>query len=200
MRWSLFSWGFVIVLLGVFAYPNFGLIRGNGFWAAILFLVMLSAFFSASETAFTTLHAKDDILVTWVNDQTTQFTNSTRRGWPATKYGLSTGSYDAIDDLIGEKFDRTLALVLIMNNVVNIGGVTFIGIFVGDGDGKEALIAVMTTIPILVFGELFAKTFALRYPIVVALIAGYPTQFLTRYLGALAEGLIKPITRAMEKK
>ena len=213
MRWILISWGAVLLLLGVFAYPNFDLIRGYGFWTAILFLVMLSAFFSASETAFTILNSylhaksdkddkddKDDILVTWMNDQTTRFVKSTRRGWSAMKYGFFTGSYDVIDGLIGEKFYRTLAVVLIMNNVVNIGGVTFVGIFVVNGDGKEALIAVMTIIPILVFGEIFAKTFALRYPILVAVIAGYPTEFLTKYLGSFAEGLTEPITRIFEKK
>lgn len=105
----------------------------------LILLVALSAFFSASEMALSTVNKIR--LKTMADD-----------GDKRAKKALE----------IAEKFDRTLSVILIGNNVVNIAAasvstVLATGIF---GSSGVAIATAATTIVILIFGEVLPKSFA----------------------------------------
>ena len=108
-------------------------------YAAIAFLMVLSAFFSASETAFSSV-------------------NKIRLRHDADK-----GSKKAARALkIAESYDRTLTTILIGNNIVNIlsaslGTIVFTELFGAAGVGIAT--AVMTVL-VLIFGEIIPKNLA----------------------------------------
>lgn len=116
------------------------LLWGGG---AILFLLVLSAFFSGSETALTAasrgkLHAQAD------------------RG--------SRGAKKALD--LTEDSERLIGSVLLGNNLVNILATSlatalFTGIF---GDGGVAVATGVMTLLVLVFAEVMPKTYAITNP------------------------------------
>ena len=112
-------------------------------WVQIICLVVLitfSAFFSASETAFTSLNRIR--LKTMADD-------GNRRAAAALK--------------LTENYDRLLSSVLVGNNIVNITAtsvatVLFIKAF-GQGKGPTASTIIMTVI-VLIFGEVTPKSVA----------------------------------------
>lgn len=108
-------------------------------YIAIAFLLVMSAFFSSMETAFSTVNRirlKYDAL------------NGNKRAQRALK--------------IAENYDRTLTAILIGNNIVNIlsaslGTIIFTELFGASGVGVST--AVMTVL-VLAFGEILPKTYA----------------------------------------
>lgn len=123
------------------------------FIITLVALIILSAFFSASETAYTTLNRPR--LKTRAQD-----------GKKAAERVLS----------LAEKYDRVLFTLLIGNNIVNIAAtaiatVLFIELL---GQPTGATIStVVLTLAVLIFGEIFPKTFAKEHPIAFA-EATYP--------------------------
>ena len=108
-------------------------------YAAIILLIIMSAFFSATETAFSSV-------------------NKIRL-----KHEASNGNKKAARALkIAENFDKTLTTILVGNNIVNIlstslGTVICTELFGAKGVGIAT--AAMTVL-ILIFGEIMPKSLA----------------------------------------
>lgn len=123
----------------------------TGMIVALVILVMMSGYFSASETAFTSL-------------------NRARL-----KSKAENGDTRAAKTLaLAEEYDRLLSTILIGNNIVNnvattISAVLFIKL-VGEKNGP-AISAAVLTIVILIFGEVSPKTLAKEYPERVAMMS-----------------------------
>lgn len=105
----------------------------------LVILIALSAFFSASETAYTTVNK-------------IRLQNYVDAGSKKAKTAL----------FIAENYDRTLTTILIGNNIVNIGAssiatLLFVKLF---GPSGPAISTAVMTILILIFGEVLPKSFA----------------------------------------
>lgn len=105
----------------------------------LVILIALSAFFSASETAYTTVNK-------------IRLQNHVDAGSKKAKTAL----------FIAENYDRTLTTILIGNNIVNIGAssiatLLFVKLF---GPSGAAISTAVMTILILIFGEVLPKSFA----------------------------------------
>ena len=105
----------------------------------LVILIALSAFFSASETAYTTVNK-------------IRLQNYVDAGSKKAKAAL----------FIAENYDRTLTTILIGNNIVNIGAssiatLLFVKLF---GPSGAAISTAVMTILILIFGEVLPKSFA----------------------------------------
>ena len=105
----------------------------------LVILIALSAFFSASETAYTTVNK-------------IRLQNYVDAGSKKAKTAL----------FIAENYDRTLTTILIGNNIVNIGATSiatllFVKLY---GPSGAAISTAVMTILILIFGEVLPKSFA----------------------------------------
>ena len=105
----------------------------------LVILIALSAFFSASGTAYTTVNK-------------IRLQNYVDAGSKKAKTAL----------FIAENYDRTLTTILIGNNIVNIGAssiatLLFVKLF---GPSGAAISTAVMTILILIFGEVLPKSFA----------------------------------------
>ena len=114
-----------------------------GMTVAIVLLVMCSAYFSATETAFTSLNTIR--MKTWAE-------NGDKRAARALA--------------VGEDYDKLLSSILIGNNIVNITATTistllFTKIFVTYG---ATISTVVITIVVLIFGEISPKSVAKEFP------------------------------------
>lgn len=115
---------------------------GVAAYIVLLLLIALSAFFSATETAFSSINK-------------IRIKRRADEGDKRAKLAF----------FIVDNFDRALTSTLIGNNVVNIGAsaiatVTAINLF---GDNGAAVATVAMTILILVFGEILPKSLANEY-------------------------------------
>ncbi|MDD4367179.1 MAG: hemolysin family protein, partial [Eubacteriales bacterium] len=111
--------------------------------AAIIVLVILSGYFSATETAFTSLNR-------------IKIKNLAGEGNKRAKRVLH----------LSERYDKLLSTILIANNVVNIAmtavaTVLFINLY---GDMGATISTIVITIVVLVFGEISPKTMAKEAP------------------------------------
>ena len=102
----------------------------------LVILIALSAFFSASETAYTTVNK-------------IRLQNYVDAGSKKAKTAL----------FIAENYDRTLTTILIGNNIVNIGASSIATLLFVKPSGAAISTAVMTIL-ILIFGEVLPKSFA----------------------------------------
>ena len=115
---------------------------------ALIVLIAFSAFFSASETAFSSL-------------------NQIRL-----KSRAEDGDTSAARVLeMAEKYDKLLSTILIGNNIVNIGlsslaTVLFIKLL--GGDSGATVSTIVTTIVVLIFGEVSPKSIAKESPETIA--------------------------------
>lgn len=112
----------------------------------IAFCILMSAYFSATETAFSTLNK-------------IRIKNLAEDGNKKAKlvYNLT------------EKYDTMLSAVLIGNNIVNIlssslATVLFINIMVNNPDFATTVSTIVMTLAVLIFGEITPKTIAKRCP------------------------------------
>jgi putative hemolysin len=109
----------------------------------IVIFTMMSGFFSASETAFTTLN-------------TVRIKSLANTGNPRAAATLK----------LAENYDSLLSTILIGNNIVNIAGASIATVFftsLYDGAGVSISTAVMTVI-VLIFGEISPKFLAKESP------------------------------------
>jgi len=121
--------------------------------AIIVFCVLMSAYFSATETAFSTLNK-------------IRIKNLAEDGNKKAKlvYKLS------------EKYDTMISAVLIGNNIVNIlsssiATLVFLDIMVNSKDLATTVSTVVMTLVVLIFGEISPKTIAKRSPEKFAMFA-----------------------------
>ena len=120
----------------------------------IALLLLMSALFSASETAFST--AKEARIRTYAQD-------GNKRAKVAIK--------------ISENYDKALTTVLIGNNIVNLTASSITTAFVirvFKGDAYVALGTAVITVLVLIFGEIMPKNVAKEYPERFCLFISYP--------------------------
>jgi CBS domain containing-hemolysin-like protein len=135
----------------------------------VIFLV-LSGFFSGSETAITSIsRARVEALL------------AERR------FGSK-----ALHRMKGN-LNRTLVIILIGNNLVNTGAATLATVVATEHFGHlgPGLAVGVITLLLLVFGEITPKTFGSRYSIAVALLAAAPLEVLGK--------LLLPLVWALER-
>ena len=128
---------------------------------ALVVLVTLSAFFSATETAYTGFSAV----------RMRRFSKAKRTARVALK--------------LSEDYNKILTTLLIGNNIVNItastiGTVLFVALL-GEGLGPT-ISTVVITVVVLIFGEITPKTLAKESPEKFACFAAYPLLVLTYVL------------------
>ena len=114
--------------------------------ALIIFCLLMSAYFSATETAFSTLNK-------------IRIKNLAEDGNKRAKLVYT----------LTEKYDTMLSAVLIGNNIVNILGssiatVLFINVMVKSPDLATTVSTATMTVAVLIFGEISPKTIAKRAP------------------------------------
>ena len=129
--------------------------------ALLIVLVLMSAFFSATETAFSAVNK-------------TKLRVKAQDGNKRAKNALA----------LAENYDRLLSTILIGNNIVNITLATLSTVLFTHllaGGGKEAMAAtvstVVATIVVLIFGEITPKMIAKEKSETVAMLTGYPIRF-----------------------
>ena len=118
--------------------------------AALAFCVALSAFFSASETAFTSANR-------------VRLKTMSQSGDKRAELALT----------LGEDYDRLLTTILVGNNIVNIAGTALATVlFTAWVGGMGATVStVVMTVLILIFGEVSPKTIAKESPEKFAMFA-----------------------------
>lgn len=126
---------------------------------SLILLVLLSAFFSATETAFTSVNKARLKMIS-------------EDGSNGAKKALA----------LTENYDRLLFTILIGNNLVNIilttiAGVMFGMLIVSNAGIAEIVSTAVTTVIVLIFGEITPKTLAKESPEKLASILSYPISF-----------------------
>ena len=109
-------------------------------WVIIICCIMMSAYFSATETAFSSLNR-------------IRMKNMADKGSKRAKLVLK----------LSENYDSLLSTILIGNNIVNITCTSLVTILCVKGFGEDVgatLSTVITTVVILVFGEVSPKSIA----------------------------------------
>ena len=113
---------------------------------AMVFCVIMSAYFSATETAFSSLNK-------------TRLKALSEKGNKKADLALS----------LEEKYDKLISTILIGNNIVNItlasiGTLMFVKIMQGDQDAGATLSTIVVTVTVLIFGEITPKSIAKDSP------------------------------------
>lgn len=150
-------------------------------WILLAVLILMSSFFSATETAFLSL-------------------NRIR-----VKNQANDGNKRAmlVIDLV-EQYDTLLSTILIGNNIVNIASasistVLFTGLF---GDAGVTISTVFMTVIVLIFGEITPKSLAKDFPEVFAMSAAPVIRFLAvilkpiNYIFALWKKVVSSIFKS----
>lgn len=136
---------------------------------SLVILLLLSAFFSASETAYTSF-------------------SEVRMKKMAKKQKTAKVALK-----LRNEYDKFLTTVLIGNNIVNIVGTSLATILFIALDFSTAIGTMVVTIAVLIFGEIFPKTFAKMMPEAFAKLAAFPlfVLFYVFYPVAILFELIK---------
>ena len=153
----------------------------------IVFCVIMSAYFSATETAFSTFNR-------------IRMKNMAEKGNKTAELTLK----------LADNYDTLISTILIGNNIVNIlasslATLVFVGWIVGGGFGDESLATTLSTIAmtvlVLTFGEIAPKTLARQFPEKFAMFSApiinviyyllYPISFIFRGLQKLLAIIFK---------
>ncbi len=140
-------------------------------YVLVVILVGLSAFFSATETAYSSVSR-------------VRLKNYLAEGDKRAERALK----------IADHFDRALSAILIGNNVVNIASAT-IGTMIctnllGDGPLAATVSTLVMTVIVLIFGEVLPKSFAKENAERFALVVAAPLSLLITVLTPLVAALI----------
>lgn len=127
-------------------------------WILLAILILMSSFFSATETAFLSLNR-------------IRMKNMANDGNKKAKTVI----------YLVDQYDTLLSTILIGNNIVNIASasistVLFTGIF---GDSGVTISTIFMTIIVLIFGEITPKSLAKDFPEVFAMFAAPIIKFLS---------------------
>ncbi|MGL4338109.1 MAG: hemolysin family protein [Turicibacter sp.] len=109
------------------------------YYLILVIMIMLSAFFSASETAYSSVNLL----------RLRQYVEEGRKG---AKTALE----------VAEKFDEVLLAILVGNNIVNLASASIATVVAVDllGDSGVAIATGVMTILIIIFGEILPKSYA----------------------------------------
>lgn len=125
---------------------------GTSTYLALVFLVVCSAFFSASETALSTFNK-------------VRMQNLADKGNRKAKTAMQ----------LSENYSKTLSTILIGNNIVNMGSASLATVvataLIGPASGPAVATVVMTLL-VLIFGEITPKTLARTRPEKLSLLFG----------------------------
>lgn len=160
-------------------------------WVIIICCIMMSAYFSATETAFSSLNR-------------IRMKNMAEKGSKRAKLVLK----------LSENYDSLLSTILIGNNIVNITCTSLVTILCVKGFGEDVgatLSTVITTVVILVFGEVSPKSIAKESAETVAMLSApllrtfiyilSPANFLFRQWKSCCPAFLKVrIIRGLQKK
>lgn len=152
----------------------------------LIVCIALSGFFSASETAFSTMN---------------RVRLKTIEGTKRKKAQLALK--------LGEDYDKLLMTILLGNNIVNIAGtaiatVFFTGLLMGDGDAGATVSTIVMTIVILIFGEISPKCLAKENAEGVAMALARPLAVVMKILSPLSylfkewKKLLSKVTRTQK--
>ena len=149
---------------------------------AIILLVACSAFFSATETAFSCVSR-------------IRLKNYVNMGRKRAKKALK----------VSENFDTALSAILIGNNIVNIaaaslGTVFFTGLL---GDAGVGISTIVMTVFVLIFGEVVPKSLAKQHPESVAMFSAGIMLFLMKLFLPLVwvlQGIVKQFSKKLGGK
>lgn len=149
-------------------------------WVVFVILLILSAFFSASETAYSSLNI-------------VRITNFAENGKKSAAKAIK----------VHQKFDNTLSSILIGNNIVNIAMAT-IGAYIATKLIKDDTVSgivstAVVTVIVLIFGEIMPKSFAKRHAEGLAMKTAYILSALNIILfplNFLFNGLSKLIAKS----
>ena len=137
------------------------LILSNGFlsnpiisYATLVILLILSAFFSSTETAYTSF-------------STIRMKNLAKTKKTA-KLALK----------LRDSYDRFISTILIGNNIVNISGTTLATLIAVEQGFSNGIMTLVVTITVLVFGEIFPKSLSKLIPEKYAMFVAYPITVL----------------------
>ena len=153
-------------------------------WVIFIILLLLSAFFSASETAYSSLSI-------------VRVTNFAENGKKSAAKAIK----------VHQNFDNTLSSILIGNNIVNIAMAT-IGAYIAaqlitDDTVSGIVSTAVVTLVVLIFGEIVPKSFAKRHAEGFALKTAYILSVLNILffpLNFLFISLSKLITRGVKEE
>lgn len=125
---------------------------GSSLWVVLIFLLAMSAYFSASETAFTSYNRA-------------KMKNHSQNGNKKAALSLK----------LSENFDKILSTLLIGNNIVNISASTISTLIFAeiiDDPGLSATVStIFMTLTVLVFGEITPKSLSKQAPESFAMFA-----------------------------
>lgn len=127
-------------------------------YISIVILIALSAFFSGSEIAFSSL---SELYIRHLDHEPRH-------------------ARDRLTVLLSNRWDETLVTILVGNNLVNVGAssvATVIAVHLMGEDGAWVAAAIMTVL-ILIFGEILPKILAARYAKGAAGLAAFPLRVL----------------------
>ena len=122
-------------------------------------LIILSAFFSATETAFSSVNK-------------TKLRTKAQEGHKGAKQALD----------LAENFDKVLSTILVGNNIVNITLsslclIIFEQILSGNTNVAATVSTAVTTVLVLIFGEITPKMIAKEKSYGATIVLGYPIRF-----------------------
>lgn len=94
---------------------------------------------------------------------------------------------------IKENIHRTIAVIVMLNNAINITGSFFVGqkVMILFGDVWLGAASAVMTLAIIIFSEIFPKAVGERYKISVSLTVAKPLRFLVLILGPFAHAILK---------
>ncbi len=132
----------------------------SGYIITMAICLVLSAYFSATETAFSAINK-------------TRMKTLVEKGNKRAKLALT----------LVEKYDRLLSTILIGNNIVNIllssiATIFFIDLFKGDQETASTVSTIVITLIVLTFGEITPKTLAKDFPERFAMFSAPIIQFI----------------------
>lgn len=143
----------------------------------LFILLVLSAFFSASETSFTSFS-----MIRMKNIAKTR---------KSARVALK----------LRESYDKLISTILIGNNIVNIAGTTLATVICVMCDFSTAICTVIVTVVVLIFGEILPKSFSKiaaekfamfsAYPLIVLYYLFYPFTILFEWINLGLRKLLK---------
>ena len=139
----------------------------DGLWVILIILLGLSAYFSASETAFTSYNRA-------------KMKNQAQSGNKKASVSLK----------LSENFDKILSTLLIGNNIVNISASTISTLIfaeiIADPGLSATVSTVFMTLTVLVFGEITPKSMAKQAPEAFAMVSAPFLNILSKILSPLS--------------
>lgn len=146
-------------------------------YGTLIILLLLSAFFSSTETAYTSF-------------STIRMKNLAKTKKTA-KLALK----------LRDSYDRFISTILIGNNIVNIAGTSLATLIAVEQDFSTGVMTVIVTIAVLIFGEIFPKSLSklvsekyamlVAYPITLLYYIFYPVSILFEWFNKLIKKIFK---------